>query len=141
MGLAVASSVINTVAGLGKRTGQIGTTTVRRSFRPKHYPPESSIFTLVIFADASPIASEAVAYFRIQCLGKAHVIFVMAKGRRAPLKPIKNPRLELGASVLAVRLYLIIKQELRISISSVESYTDSQLVLYQLRGWLKSLRP
>jgi hypothetical protein len=88
---------------------------------------------LVIFADASPVAFGAVAccrlrYLRVRYGDKVHVSFVMAKGRLAPLKPTTIPRLELNAAVLAVNLSLIVKQELQISLSSVEFHTDSQIV-------------
>ncbi|XP_032785664.2 uncharacterized protein LOC116923312 [Daphnia magna] len=107
---------------------------VKRCFRPANFPLVGSDFVLVIFADASPVAFGAVAYLRVRFGDKIHVSFVMAKGRLAPLKPTTIPRLELKAAVLAVNLSLIVKQELRLSFSSVEFHTDSQIVLYQLRA-------
>lgn len=107
---------------------------VKRCFRPANFPFVGSDFVLVIFADASPVAFGAVAYLRVRFGDKIHVSFVMAKGRLAPLKPTTIPRLELKAAVLAVNLSLIVKQELRLSFSSVEFHTDSQIVLYQLRA-------
>ncbi|KAI9550515.1 hypothetical protein GHT06_005391 [Daphnia sinensis] len=107
---------------------------VNRCFRPVDFPLEASIFRLVIFADASSVAFGAVAYLRAACNRSASLSFVMAKGRIACLKPITVPRLELEAAVLAVRLSLLIRQELRIPIYAVEYYTDSQIVLHQLRS-------
>jgi hypothetical protein len=75
-----------------------------------------------------------VAYLRTQCNDQINLSFVMAKGRIASLKPTTVPRLELEAAVLAVRLSLLMKKELRIPIYSVEYYTDSQIVLHQLRS-------
>jgi ribonuclease HI len=79
-------------------------------------------------------AYAAVAYLRAQFKDKVTVSFVMAEGRLAPLKPTTIPRLELRAAVLAVKLSLIIKAELRIRITAVEYHSDSQIVLHQLHS-------
>lgn len=103
---------------------------VKRCFRPADFPLVGSNFVLVVFA----VAFGAVAYLRVRYGDKIHVSFVMAKGCLAPLKPTTIPRLELKVAVLAVNLSLFVKQELRLSFSSVEFHTDSQIVLYQLRA-------
>lgn len=83
---------------------------VNRCFCPLDFPPNNTIFHLVIFADASSVAFGAVAYLRMECNGSVSLSFVMAKGRIATLKPRTVPRLELEAAVLAVRLSLLIRQ-------------------------------
>ena len=100
---------------------------VKRCLRPHDFP------LLVRCLRSSSVAYGAVAYLRVRCEGRVHVAFVMAKGRLAHLKPTTVPRLELEAALLAVNLSLIIRKELRINIATVEFYTDSQVVLHQLR--------
>jgi hypothetical protein len=87
-----------------------------------------------VFADTSSVAFGAVAYFRTTLNNRVHVSFVMEKGRSASLRPTTIPRMELQAAVLAVRLSVLIKKELRIPIASFEYHTDSQIVLWQLRS-------
>lgn len=106
---------------------------VSRCFRPTEFPLDKSVFTLIIFADASSVAYGAVAYLHVKCGSRTHVSFVMAKGRLAPLTPMTIPRLELKAAVLAVQISAIVKKELRLIISATESYSDSEIVLHQLR--------
>nr|CAH0105425.1 unnamed protein product [Daphnia galeata] len=77
---------------------------VSRCFRPLNFPLDSSIFRLVIFADASSVAFGAVAYLRIQCDDQINLSFVMAKGRIASLKPTTVPRLELEAAIVLHQL-------------------------------------
>lgn len=101
---------------------------------PVDFPLKASIFRLIIFADASSVAFGAVAYLRAEFNGSVSLSFVKAKGRIASLKPRTVPRLELEAEVLAVRLLLLVRQELRIPIYAVDYYTDSQIVLHQLRS-------
>ncbi|XP_045023699.1 uncharacterized protein LOC116925000 [Daphnia magna] len=106
---------------------------VSRCFRPTEFPLDKSVFTLIIFADASSVAYGAVAYLHVKYGSRTHVSFIMAKGRLAPLTPITIPRLELKAAVLAVQISAIIKKELRLIISATEFYSDSEIVLHQLR--------
>ncbi|XP_032785729.1 uncharacterized protein LOC116923390 [Daphnia magna] len=104
-----------------------------RGFRPTEFPLDKSVFTLIIFADASSVAYGAVAYLRVNYGSRTHVSFIMEKGRLAPLTPITIPRLELKSAVLAVQISAIIKKELRLIISATAFYSDSEIVLHQLR--------
>ena len=91
--------------------------------------------TLHVFADASPKAYGAAAYFQ---LGMNSVL-VMSKARAAPLQQHSLPRLELMAAVTAARLCSYISTSLNAT-SSVCLWSDSQIVL----SWVhskKSLKP
>ena len=78
------------------------------------------LFQLHLFSDASEIAYAAVGYVRI--VGNGGGIscrFTMGKSRNCPIKKPTIPRLELMASVLAVRLSNMIKNELDWNIDSI----------------------
>ena len=107
---------------------------IERCFRPDSFPLIDSTITLLVFSDASLAAFGAVAYLRTSCDDRDHLSFVMAKGRIAPTSILTIPRLELQATVLAVRLAQTIKKELRIRISSIEYYFDYRIVLHQLQS-------
>jgi hypothetical protein len=62
------------------------------------------------------------------------VKFVFAKSRVAPIKTLSIPRLELQAAVLATRIAVSVKKELRLPINSTLFLTDSEVVL----KWVKS---
>ena len=91
--------------------------------------------TLHVFADASPRAYGAVAYFQ---QGTSSSL-VMSKSRAAPLKTLSMPKLELMAAILAARLYVFITTSLRIN-CSVQLWTDSQIVLFWITS-KKKLKP
>lgn len=58
-----------------------------------------------------------------------HVAFMLGKARVAPLKQMTIPRMELVAAVLAVRVDLMLRKELEITLNSSTFWTDSQSVL------------
>ena len=94
---------------------------------------------LHIFADASLVAYGAVAYFVIEFGRDARqTVFVLGKSRVSPLKTVSIPRLELSAAVVAVRMYEVIKSELKIHFEQVYFWSDSTTVLRYLRN--ESLR-
>lgn len=107
---------------------------VSRCFHPADLPFLGSVSRLIVFANTSSVAFGAVAYFHTKLNNKVHVSFVMEKGRSASFRPTTIPRMELQAAVLAVRLSVLIKKELRIPIASFEYHIDSQIVLWQLRS-------
>lgn len=84
---------------------------------------------LCVFSDASVLAIAAVAYLRIKdSEGQHHVGFVMSKSKLAPFPAHTIPRLELCASVLAVELTELIKEEMDTDLH-VKFYIDSRVVL------------
>ena len=100
---------------------------------PRQYVPvtlsQAHSKELCVFSDASVLAIAAVAYLRVidsdrQC----HVGFVMSKSKLAPFPAHTIPRLELCASVLAVELMELIKEELDTELQ-IKFYTDSRVVL------------
>lgn len=90
---------------------------------------------LHVFADASPRAYGAAAYFQFGTEAR----LVMSKARTAPVKQHSLPRLELMAAVTAARLSSYITSSLDTSFT-VCLWSDSQIVL----AWLnsrKTLKP
>ena len=85
--------------------------------------------SLHVFADASPRAYGAAAYF--QSGMNSHL--VMSKARAAPIKQHSLPRLELMAAVTAARLCSYIMTSLNATFS-VCLWSDSQIVL----SWIYS---
>lgn len=82
------------------------------------------------FSDASEARYGAVTYLRVQNnRGDVHVAFLMGKARVTPLKAITIPCLELTAAVLAVRVDLMLKNELRLHVQESVFWTDSTSVL------------
>jgi hypothetical protein len=88
----------------------------------------------MFFCDASEVAFGACCYLRLECEENVDVKFVFAKSRVAPIKTLSIPRLELQAAVLATRIAVSVKKELRLPIHSTLFWTDSKVVL----KWLKS---
>lgn len=100
---------------------------------PRPYIPVSLSQTLngelCIFSDASVLAIAAVAYLRVKdSKGQLYVGFVMSKSKLAPFPAHTVPRLELCASVLAVELMELIREEMDVDLR-VKFYTDSRVVL------------
>ena len=82
------------------------------------------------FADASSEAYGTASYVRIIDLqGNITVSFIFGKSRLAPLKILTIPRLELMASVVAVNIDQMLRQELTVPIASSYFWTDSTCVL------------
>lgn len=101
---------------------------------PRQYLPTVGIpkqdYRLHIFADASPTAYGAVAFF---CSGNS-TSFVMAKCRVAPLKPLTLPKLELMGAITVARLCNFIFQALHPLNLSSYFWSDSQIVLHWIKG-------
>jgi hypothetical protein len=94
-------------------------------------PHESS---LQVFCDASQLAYGVVIYLRnVYNDGLIEVRFIAAKTRVAPHRPAMTiPRLELNAAVLAARLVHKVDAALTSTISKVDLWSDSTIVL----SWL-----
>lgn len=89
--------------------------------------------SLHIFCDASEQACCAAAYFVENINGHKKVVFIAAKSKVAPLKPLSIPRLELQAALIAARLAASIRAEHTCTIESTTFWTDSTTVLCWLR--------
>ncbi|KAI7802084.1 hypothetical protein IRJ41_024663 [Triplophysa rosa] len=82
------------------------------------------------FSDASLQGYGTVTYLRIEnSNGDIYVAFLMGKARVTPLKAVTIPRLELTAALLAVRVDLMLKKELRLQLQESVFWTDSTSVL------------
>jgi len=94
----------------------------------------STEIQLHLFVDASELAFAATAYFRVHSQGEVSTVFVAAKSRVAPLKPLSIPRLELQAAVMGVRLAATIKAGHTVNISKTTFWTDSRNVTCWIRS-------
>jgi len=91
---------------------------------------EDAFLELHHFSDASERAYGICSYLRcVNKDGRIHVAFVCGKGKVAPIKAVSIPRLELQAAVLAVRVDLLLKKELRLDLARSTFWVDSQIVL------------
>ncbi|XP_063068882.1 uncharacterized protein LOC134460379 [Engraulis encrasicolus] len=107
---------------------------VRRCVKPKGFGDVVQA-QLHHFSDASESGYGAVSYLRMQnTQNDVHVAFLMGKARVTPLKTVTIPRLELTAAVLAVRVDLMLKAELRIPLQESVFWTDSTSVLKYIRN-------
>ena len=96
---------------------------------------EDAAVELHHFGDASSTAYGVCCYLRaINLEGRIHVALLAAKGRVAPLKRTTVPRLELMAAVLAVKMDIMLRRDLDISIVRSYFWTDSQIVLAYLNN-------
>lgn len=96
--------------------------------------PNNSTVQLHLFSDAREYAYSAVAYLRINDHGgRVQCAFVLGKCHNAPLKRPTIPRLELMASLMAVRISSLIMGELEIPIDHVTFWTDSLTLLQYIR--------
>ncbi|XP_044181007.1 uncharacterized protein LOC122962163 [Acropora millepora] len=95
---------------------------------------------LHVFSDASEYAYSAAAYLRLSDdhRDQAHCSLVFGKCRNAPLRRPTIPRLELMASVMAVRISNTIRAELDVPIDNVIFWTDSLTVLQYINNRTRS---
>ncbi|XP_062710849.1 uncharacterized protein LOC134288933 [Aedes albopictus] len=89
---------------------------------------------LHIFVDASELAYACVAYLRIVQDGQVRCVFVAAKTKVAPLKPISIPRLELQAGLIGCRLMETVCEALDLPLEKRYVWTDSKTCL----AWVRS---
>ncbi len=97
--------------------------------------------SVVTFVDASLKAYGTVAY--LLCEYEDTTVscrLVASKTKVAPLKPISVPRLELMAAVLGLRLTQRLVSTLEVSMDIVVFYSDSNDVLWWIRGHGREFR-
>ena len=83
-----------------------------------------------IFSDLSELAYGAVAYLKLLFTdGTSTLSFLLVKSRRALVKTVSLPRLELNAAVIGVRIAQVIKKEMSLPLSIFKYWTDSTLTL------------
>ena len=95
------------------------------------------------FCDASMQAYAAVVYMALKTRSGIAVRFVVSKTRVVPLQSQTIPRLELLSALLLAKLIVSVTESLKLTLPSVEvrCYTDSQIVLYWIRGSSKEWKP
>ena len=89
---------------------------------------------LLCFCNASTVAYAATVYLHQQCGERSTCNLIFAKTRIAPVKGMTVPKLELMAVLIGVRCLTFVKDQLKMNISSVYLWTDSQVVI----GWINS---
>ena len=88
-------------------------------FKPKGFGEVKEV-QLHLVSDASRQGYAAVTYLCLKDVNdRVHCVFVMGKARLAPIREISNPRLELTASVISVRLSRIIREGLDMTVGHV----------------------
>ena len=98
--------------------------------------------SLHTFVDASEDAFGAVAYVRYSYQdGTVSVNIVAAKTRVAPTTATSIPRLELMGAVIGVRLSTRIARVLELQMSQAVFWSDSQNVLWWIRGHSRDFKP
>ncbi|KAL0177328.1 hypothetical protein M9458_026222, partial [Cirrhinus mrigala] len=102
---------------------------VDRCFKPPEFG-DTVEARLHHFSDASETGYGTVTYLvQKNNNNQIHCSFVLGKSRVAPLKPTTVPRLELTAATLAVKVDIMLKKELQLSLSDSKFWTDSTAVL------------
>ncbi|XP_026003932.1 uncharacterized protein LOC113009687 [Astatotilapia calliptera] len=101
---------------------------------PRPYCPFSFLGAkhreICVFCDASTQAIAAVAYLKLTNKnGETEFAFIFGKAKLAPKPDLTIPRLELCASVLAVEVGELIRDEMDIQISNMRFFSDSKVVL------------
>ncbi|XP_074030342.1 uncharacterized protein [Leptinotarsa decemlineata] len=103
----------------------------------RYYFPNSTLINKVdlhLFSDASDKAYAAVAFLRMVENDEVHISFLAAKFKVAPMNQQTIPKLELQGAVLACRMAKSIRKELEYEIDKVHFWTDSMVVIHQIRS-------
>ena len=90
---------------------------------------KASHLEIHVFSDASKEAVAAVAFLRVFHGESNELGFLLGKAKVAPTHGHTIPRLELCASVLAIEIAEIIREQLQVPKDIFTFYTDSQVVL------------
>ena len=93
------------------------------------------------FTDASQDAYAAVVYLVSSTKYHVERRIVASKTKVAPLKAMSIPRLELMGAVLGLRLALSIAAALELETEKLIFWSDSQNVLYWIRGHSRRFKP
>jgi len=102
---------------------------VSRCIKPAMFGPTKTA-QIHHFSDASQDGYGIVSYLLLtNNQGEKCVSFLMGKSRVAPLKQITIPRMELTAATVAVKIDLMLKEELEIPLMESIFWTDSTTVL------------
>ena len=110
---------------------------IPRCFKPAGFQ-SIQLIEIHNFADASSYAYGACSYLRlVDANGNISCSFLLGKSRLAPIKKVSVPRLELTAAVVAVRLDVLLRQELDLSSSCSFYWTDSLAVLQSIKNRTK----
>ncbi|XP_070137014.1 uncharacterized protein [Drosophila bipectinata] len=109
---------------------EIGTIEVPRCFAPATSEPGQ--VGLHTFFDACEQAYSAVCYLRGATDDKVVMSLVIPKSKRAPLKPLSIPRIELQAAVLGARLDHMVMSTRNLRIDKATYWSDSKTVLQWL---------
>ena len=96
---------------------------------------------VVTFVDASKAAYGAISYLRTEYEDdRVSCRLIAAKSKVAPLNPTTIPRLELMAAVLGLRLAQSIHKVLSLPIKEASFFSDSEDVLWWVRGHGRDFR-
>ena len=102
-----------------------------------YYPKEAYLVSKQLhgFSDASEDTYAAVVYLRmVDTHGNVHISLVMSKTKVSPMKRQTIPRLELCGALLLSWLLHHTREVFGISMSNVNAWTDSTIVLSWLSG-------
>ncbi|XP_072754281.1 uncharacterized protein [Anoplolepis gracilipes] len=95
--------------------------------------PDTSAVELHGFADASKQAFAVVVYLQRSKKTSGHITLLAEKTKVAPLKQVSQPRLELCAATLLVRLAVHLRTTLRLQEAPLHCWSDSMVIL----GWIR----
>ncbi|XGW33956.1 hypothetical protein V3C99_018025 [Haemonchus contortus] len=99
--------------------------------------PDSPVdYELCVFGDASKRLYASCVYLRCRSFSSTTTHLLMAKSLLGPRNPITMPRMELLATLISLRLVHFVHTQLRLNISAVHVFSDSQIVLH----WIHSMR-
>ncbi|XGW04223.1 hypothetical protein V3C99_015406 [Haemonchus contortus] len=98
---------------------------------------DSSVdYELCVFGDASKRLYASCVYLLCRSRSSTTVRLLMAKSLLGPRNPITMPRMELLDTLISLRLVRFVHTQLRLNISAVHVFSDSQIVLH----WIHSTR-